>query len=287
MDSSLAPIDSPQFCDVCGKVLLNVAPGDICPQCFAVQGRDKPRGLLPAPKEVDAPTEMPSKPLPETVVSAAPAVPPQPTNDGEIFRKEISRLERRNPLALAAQVLARGKHYDRLKAGLQTAWVHGERFRTWMRNNRLRAGVAAVVLLVISGGTALLCRSHRGETKPSAQAATDNRANGARPYVSNGGRLLGEGDNFASLVWFAEGLKLDRGVPDEEANDRLRIGSVLRQGPKLLQVWYAGGPVNSAEFSRDGHLVLAAVQTNAVWVWNTKTGEAQNSPLVHKGDRPI
>src|SRR5258706_9143392 len=135
MDSSLAPIDSPQFCDVCGKVLLNVAPGDICPQCFTVQGRDKPRGLLPAPKEIDAPTAMPSKPLPETVVSAAPAVPPQPTNDGEIFRKEISRREPIKPLARLAHFLASGKRYVDTNARLQNGWGHGERFRTWDANH--------------------------------------------------------------------------------------------------------------------------------------------------------
>src|SRR5207249_3186161 len=77
------------------------------------------------------------------------------------------------------------------------------------------------------------------------------------------------------------------GMSDQEANDRLRFGSVLRQSPKLLQLWFAGGPINSAEFSPDGRLVLAAAQAKAICVWNTETGEQQYSPLVHKGDRPI
>src|SRR5207302_2612070 len=156
--------------------------------------------------------------------------------------------------------------------------------------NRQRAAVSAVALLLILAGVAGFL-SHRHRAKADAErvqhSPDETPESAGRRYVANGARLLDEGDNFGALVWFVEALKLHRGIANEETNDRLRIGSVLRQSPKLLQVWCPGGPINSAEFSQDGHLVLAAVGTNAVWVWNTETGKAEHSPLMHKGNRPV
>src|SRR5438045_2458204 len=60
-----------------------------------------------------------------------------------------------------------------------------------------------------------------------------------------------------------------------------------RHRPKLLQLWCTGARINGAEFSQDGRLLMAAAGTNAVWIWNTQTGEAQHSPLIHEGARPI
>ncbi|HMC28148.1 MAG TPA: hypothetical protein VKM56_10195, partial [Verrucomicrobiae bacterium] len=147
------------------------------------------------------------------------------------------------------------------------------------------------MLLIPAGVAGFLSHRHRAEAEANAERAQhssdETPESIGRRYVANGARLLDEGDNFGALVWFVEALKLHRGIANEETNDRLRIGSVLRQSPKLLQVWCPGGPINSAEFSQDGHLVLATVGTNAVWVWNTETGKAEHSPLMHKGNRPV
>ena len=41
-----------------------------------------------------------------------------------------------------------------------------------------------------------------------------------RLVVANGTRLLDEGDWFGALLWFAEGLQLDRDNPDRERTHR-------------------------------------------------------------------
>ena len=179
---------------------------------------------------------------------------------------------------------------DSIPSPPQTPENDGEPSESWIARHRLIAAISAGVLLLFAAGMGrLLWRSHRAEADAgrARQSPNETPEQLARRYVATGARLLDDGDNFGSLLWFAEALKLDRGTREQEANDRLRIGSVLRQSPKLLQLWFAGGPVNSAEFSSDGHLVLAAVQTNTVCVWNTESGEPQNSLLIHKGDRPI
>jgi len=262
MDNSLAPLDSPQLCPTCGKVLQNVAPGGVCPYCRPAQvpdTRDEQAGRTATLEFNKRPSINQTESSPQTVASTSVSVP----------------LPELLPFAAAPEPTH------------AASASHWQRFRNWTRDNPVLAGFSAIVLLLLCIGVALRSRPRHAEVVPVGHAVTDNRERFVQTYVGNGTRLLAEGDNFGSLVWFAEALKLDRGIAGEEANDRLRIGSVLRQSPKLLQVWYAGAPINSAEFSRDGRLVLAAVHNNAVWIWNTKTGQAQNSPLIHKGDRPI
>jgi WD40 repeat protein len=80
---------------------------------------------------------------------------------------------------------------------------------------------------------------------------------------------------------------LDRGNREHEASHRLRLASVMRQCPRLLHVWFPGGPVNGAEFSRDGRLILAASGSNTIGVWNITTGEAVMPALIHDGGERV
>src|SRR5439155_9424759 len=90
MDNSLAPIDSPQFCHVCGKMLLNVSPGDLCPQCFAVQGAHELRAL-PSPSEQieDASAPMSAEPLAKEVPLTVIPLPLPPRRPWERFRNWV------------------------------------------------------------------------------------------------------------------------------------------------------------------------------------------------------
>ena len=159
-----------------------------------------------------------------------------------------------------------------------------ERLVKWTRRNPVLAGVSAGAVLIFSAGLAgVLSQWWRAETNAvrAEASASESRERLVRLNVANGVRLLDDGDHLASLVWFAEALKLDPG--EDQAGHRLRIASVMRQCPRLLQMWFPGGPVHGARFSPNGQFVLATSGSNIVTVWSTRTGEAITPPLIHDG----
>src|SRR5439155_24463 len=94
-----------------------------------------------------------------------------------------------------------------------------------------------------------------------------------RQYVANGTRLVNEGDLFGSLLWYVEALRLDAGDARREDPHRIRIASVLRQCPKLLNVFSHGTMVYHAEFSPDGNQVLTSSDDHTARIWDTTTGK--------------
>ena len=126
---------------------------------------------------------------------------------------------------------------------------------------------------------AALAEARRREADSSREQAADAQKRAehfakevahqlARQYVDNGNLRLAQDDYFGSLLWFAEALRLDEGDPKLEATHRLRIGTLLRQCPKLLQFFSQKGSAVSAEFSLDGQRLVTAGG-----VWNVNTGE--------------
>src|SRR5207249_4249664 len=158
-----------------------------------------------------------------------------------------------------------------------------ERVVKWTRRNPVVAGLSGTAVLVLLAGlagvlfewrqaTANAIRATRNAERADASAA-ESRQRLVRLSVGNGTRLLREGDHFGALLWFAEALRLDSGNQAQAANHRLRLAAVLRQSPRLLQVFSHGGPVTTAAFSQDGRRLLSAGNDGLVWVWDTESGE--------------
>jgi WD40 repeat protein len=61
---------------------------------------------------------------------------------------------------------------------------------------------------------------------------------------------------------------------------RLRLAAVLQKCPKLVQVLPHDGPVNVAEFSRDGRRVVTASADGTARIWDVETGR-QLASLSH------
>src|SRR5207247_1377556 len=78
--------------------------------------------------------------------------------------------------------------------------------------------------------------------------------------------------------------------PMREAIHRVRIASVWRQCPRLVQMWPHDLRVNSASFSPDGRYVVTACGEFSrqvpgyARVWDVTTGEAVTPPLKHGND---
>ena len=82
-------------------------------------------------------------------------------------------------------------------------------------------------------------RAQEGEAaqrKVAESKAEESRQRLVQVNVGNGVRLLNEGHLFASLPWLVEALRLEEGTPDGEDLQRRRLGAVLEECPKLLQI---------------------------------------------------
>jgi serine/threonine protein kinase/WD40 repeat protein len=204
----------------------------------------------------------------------------------------------------------------------------------WVRRNPLVSSLSGLLILVLLGlaiGGPLLA-VHEAElvkretaahasTKVAQQSAEDALAEAkqarlaehqqrqradterarsqrqvARLQVSNGARLLDEGDYFGSLTWLQAAWKTDSSVDaalaevgDQatqlEAAHRQRLAFVLEELPELVHVWSS---VSKANQGRGFHF-LSCCQTSPLAVWptyddqisllNLQTGEERRIPL--------
>jgi WD40 repeat protein/tRNA A-37 threonylcarbamoyl transferase component Bud32 len=159
-----------------------------------------------------------------------------------------------------------------------------ERFVKWARRRPTAAallGVSCLALLaLIVLGLIYNTQLRRALTK-AEDNAEESRQRLVRLHVAQGAHSLEEGDWFDALLWFTEALRLDQGDPAREEMHRLRIAAVLRQCPRLLQVWSHEGPVRDADFSPDGRHVLTASEDRTARMWDAATGQPRGAILKH------
>jgi len=174
-----------------------------------------------------------------------------------------------------------------------------------MRKHRHAVAVASALAFLLVAGTtvslwqatrasrqAALAEIRRHEADASRQTATEAQSRAeanakkvshllASTFVDKGAQLLETNDCFGSLVWFTEALRLDEGNPEGEPLHRVRIGSVLRQSPKLLAVFMHKDRVTSVEFSADGRRLLTGSSDRTARVWDATTGTPLTPPMKH------
>jgi WD40 repeat protein/tRNA A-37 threonylcarbamoyl transferase component Bud32 len=148
-----------------------------------------------------------------------------------------------------------------------------ERTWKWARRHPTGAGLIAVTslaaLILVLGGVITNANLQRALDRAEIQTE-ENRRTMVRLHVVNGVHGMDDGDGFSALVWFTEALRLDQGHPDREDAHRLRIASVLRSVPKLVDLWADKGAVRTVQVSPDGKSVLSAGDAGAsLWVFGT------------------
>lgn len=113
----------------------------------------------------------------------------------------------------------------------------------------------------------------------------------AQAAVGYGVRLLEDGDWFGAQQRFAEALSLNHDASQDELTHRVRIGTLSRQCPKLVQCWSESGSVYHAAFSPDGRFLATATSSGAIHIHDVRGGQRVGSTnLAHglgKGARSV
>jgi eukaryotic-like serine/threonine-protein kinase len=117
----------------------------------------------------------------------------------------------------------------------------------------------------------------------AATAALESHERSVRLLNANGIHLVDEDELANSLPWFAEALSMEQGQPERADLQRIRINAVLQRCPKPVQIFFHGGPITCAHFSRDYRLVVTASRDHTARIWDMRTGMAVGSILQHTG----
>jgi eukaryotic-like serine/threonine-protein kinase len=141
-------------------------------------------------------------------------------------------------------------------------------FQKTVRRHKLGFAATAAVITTLAVGVSV--STWQAVQKDRERQRFQN--NVVRQYVANGTDLVNQGDLFGSLLWYAEALRLDAGDRRREEPHRIRMASVLRQCPKLLNVFAHGKMLFHAEFSPDGSKVLTTSDDHTARVWDATTG---------------
>jgi WD40 repeat protein len=133
-----------------------------------------------------------------------------------------------------------------------------------------RIGVIALVIMLLGAGA--YYQIYRENQKKTQRLAAS--------YVAYGTRTMDEGDLIGSLPWFADAMQLEKGDPVRTELHKVRLAAILRECPKIVQMWFLDGEGHDAEFSRDGQRIVTAGVEGLPRLWDVNAGAAIPWPVV-------
>jgi len=188
-----------------------------------------------------------------------------------------------------AEALAKDLHRFEIGEPIQAKPVSV--WRRGMKWARRRPSLAALVMVIIAAAVSLLIGGvyFSSRVDDALKEAKSRRREAERQVVHfnvlKGQDAVEKGDLLGSLPWFVEALKLEQGGSEQQEIHRTRLAAILRQCPRLVQIFCHQMPVLHAEFSRDGRYLVTACADSTAQVWNVESGESIAPPLRH--DRPV
>jgi WD40 repeat protein/serine/threonine protein kinase len=126
-------------------------------------------------------------------------------------------------------------------------------------------GVGAIGMAIASIVGIQIYREWRAAIQEHQREITAN--------LNYGNRALDSGDILSCLPYFIEVLRLHKGEPQAQKTDRLRLGSVLAECPKLTRMWQLPKEPYEAHFSPDGKCVLLAEYYGPASICEVATGK--------------
>ena len=141
--------------------------------------------------------------------------------------------------------------------------------RNLVRLKRATAA-AAVLVFVVAAVVYPILNEYRRRTEERQRHVGAN--------VAYGNAEMDKGNLVGALPYFTEALRTDAGNPKLEPLDRLRVGAVLDQCPKLTEFWKAEGEARQVAVSPDERFLLVAVPDFRVRMHALPGGEAAVVP---------
>jgi len=160
-------------------------------------------------------------------------------------------------------VLANGRSVRRLKT-LERRWSRVK-----------HTGALVAVGAVVMGAIAF-------ETSRELRIASEKKQREVGGKIAHGTEMMERGDLLGAWGAYTEALALDRGSPQRETTHRLRLGAVLEQCPKLVQMWFSPSPVKESWFSPDGQRVLIVEVSGQAQVFDVASATPA-SPVFGRG----
>ncbi len=121
--------------------------------------------------------------------------------------------------------------------------------------------------------------------KTAERERAENRESLVRVSVANGNRLVAEGRPYEGLLWMVQALELDerKGTDAQARAHRERIASLLRESPRVRQVWGADARAVDLILSGDGTRAAGAFANRTVRMWDTRSGRQIGPTLTYDG----
>ncbi|MCI0536071.1 MAG: protein kinase, partial [Verrucomicrobiales bacterium] len=154
------------------------------------------------------------------------------------------------------------------------------RVRKWARRRPVHAALVATATLavaVITSGTAWFNWQLR-------QRAEQDRLRLIRMSEMEAARLQEMSDSLSALHPLADAIQLAESK-DPAAAERHRYlwMSTITFSPRLAQIWFHDGSVNTSRFDSEGRRVVTASDDGTARIWDMATGSALAPPLIHRG----
>jgi WD40 repeat protein len=89
--------------------------------------------------------------------------------------------------------------------------------------------------------------------------------------LANGNTAMDSRDVAGALPYFAEAREMDKGNRVRELDHEIRLGSVIGECPKIVQMWRIPKEVAQVSFSADGQRVLAVEWRGSARIFNVNT----------------
>ncbi|MCS6851577.1 MAG: serine/threonine protein kinase [Gemmataceae bacterium] len=173
-----------------------------------------------------------------------------------------------------AEDLCRFRRGEPIRARPTPMWERGWK---WVKRNPTKASLAATLLAAALALLAMGAWSYR--TLQLAHADTERRV--VQLNIASGRKLVDEGNLAASLVFYAEALRLEAGDPEREALHRMRIAAILRQIPPRKSMVFHANEVQWVEFSPDGQRLVTASSDWTARIWDWGRSQPLGAPMEH------
>ncbi|MEI6342176.1 MAG: protein kinase [Verrucomicrobiota bacterium] len=149
------------------------------------------------------------------------------------------------------------------------------------RDGVLRPRVASLVLVALAlWASAGWWRARKGSASSrdvGPTAATRSAADVQRVLdLGQSLRLWTEGDASGALLWASRSMQAGEGT--EALADRVRVGQMLEDLPRMEAVLHCGPGLYSAAFSPDGRRVATSDRSGFIQVWDVETGARVGGP---------